>query len=215
MNINNYDVLLFDAANTLIHKPDLWDAMLSVLKTNGIEVNKLELKKKHKVLSEIIHFPDRTSSEFYKNFNREVLISLGIVPNDQLLDAIFKSCSYLPWTAFEDTKVLKNLEPRKAILSNFNSSLVSHIESLFGNDVFNSIIGSEIEGIGKPDVQFYKRAIEILNVEPSKILYVGDSLKLDVIPAQSIGIDAWLIDRDDNFPYFNKKMSSLEELNQA
>ncbi|WP_214228886.1 HAD family hydrolase [Pedobacter sp. B4-66] len=212
MNIENYDFILFDAANTLIHKPDLWDRILQVLSNNNITVDQMELRRKHKVLSEIIHFPDRTSSEFYKTFNYEVLISLGIVANDKVLDEIFKACSYLPWRAFEDTESLKNLKINKAILSNFNSSLQDLIETIFGKTVFDVIIGSEVEKVSKPDIQFYKRAIEILNVEPNRILYIGDSLKLDVIPAQSLGIDAWLIDRDQNFTHFDKRISSLKEL---
>lgn len=213
MNIENYDFILFDAANTLIHKPDLWDRMLEVLNNNNITVDQMELRRKHKVLSEIIHFPDRTSSDFYKTFNYEVLISLGIVANDKVLDEVFKACSYLPWRAFEDTESLKNLKINKAILSNFNSSLQDLIENIFGNTVFDAIIGSEVEKISKPDIQFYKRAIEILNVEPNRILYIGDSLKLDVIPARSLGIDAWLIDRDQNFMHFDKRIGSLKELN--
>jgi len=56
------------------------------------------------------------------------------------------------------------------------------------------------------------RILEILNVKPDRILYVGDSLKLDIIPAQAIGIDAWLIDRDKNFTHFNKRIDSLKDL---
>lgn len=52
-----------------------------------------------------------------------------------------------------------------------------------------------------------------LKVDANRILYVGDSLKLDIIPALSIGVDAWMIDRDPNFCYFTNGIESLVELN--
>jgi len=210
--INKYDVLLLDAANTIIHKPDLWKSFLTVLKKHKIIVDELELRQKHKLLSEIIHFPDRTSGEFYKIFNYELLLSLGIIGTNQLLNDIFNSCSYLAWQPFEDSFILNNLNIKKVIASNFNSSIKSKLINIFGDKMFDAVIGSEEEGIGKPDIKFYMRILEILNVKPDRILYVGDSLKLDIIPAQAIGIDAWLIDRDKNFTHFNKRIDSLKDL---
>lgn len=212
MNKEKYEVVLFDAANTLIHKPDLWVRISGVLKKHSIEVDQQELRKKHKLLSEIIHFPDRTSADFYRSFNYELLLSLGIVADNQLLDEVFTACTYLPWKVFEDVKILKGITVKKAILSNFSSKLKGHIEELFGKNFFDTIIGSEEEGVGKPDIAFYQRALKILNVDPKSVLYVGDSLKLDVLPARSVGIDAWLIDRDNNFSGFKKRIASFDEL---
>jgi FMN phosphatase YigB (HAD superfamily) len=205
-------VLLLDAANTVIYKPDLIPSFLSVLRKNGFDADEMLLRKNHKLLSEIIHFPDVTSKEFYRTFNEEVLLSMGIVSSAQLLDDIFASCSYLPWRPFQDTSILKDLPIKKAILSNFNTSINIKINNIFGEHMFDTIIGSEKEGVGKPNLGFYKRALEVLNTEPEKILYVGDSLKLDVIPAQSVGIETYLIDRDRNFMHFNKRIDSLVDL---
>ncbi|MBG6236603.1 FMN phosphatase YigB (HAD superfamily) [Pedobacter sp. CAN_A7] len=207
-----YKVLLLDAANTIIHKPDFWVKFVSVLDRNGIDVDLLELKQKHKLISEIVHFPDRTSKDFYHSFNSQVLLALGIVPSDQLLDNIHSECTYLPWTAFDDTKSLYDIKLRRAILSNFNSSIKDKICDLFGNELFDQIIGSEEHGIGKPNLEFYKRALDILEVQPDQILYIGDSLKLDVIPAQSLGIDSWLIDRDNNYKSFKNRITTLAEI---
>lgn len=210
--MGKYEVLLLDAANTIIHKPAIWPGFLGACSKNGFDIDEIELRKKHKILSEIIHFPDVTSKEFYRTFNNEVLLSMGIIASEQLLDDIFAACTYLPWEPFEDTFILRELKIKKAVLSNFNSSLKFKMKDIFGENMFDSIIGSEEEGIGKPNVKFYLRALELLAVEPGKVLYVGDSLKLDVIPAQSIGIDAWLIDRDRNFLHFNKRIDSLSGL---
>lgn len=205
-------VLLLDAANTIIHKPALWENYISVLTDFGYCVSEIELRKKHKMISEIIHFPDRTSVSFYRQFNSEVLLSLGIIPVDDLIEAIFKACTYLPWETFNDTQILNKIPLRKAILSNFNSGLGKKIDSLFGASLFEIVIASEEAGIGKPEVGFYEYAVQALGVSPAEILYVGDSLKLDVIPASSIGIQSWLIDRDNNFTHFSNRLNSLNEL---
>jgi putative hydrolase of the HAD superfamily len=206
-----YELLLLDAANTVIHKPKLWSNFIAVLDKYGFKVEEIELRRKHKTLSEIIHFPDQTSQDFYQTFNKEVLLALGIVPTDEMLTDIFKACTYLPWEAFDDALALKDLDIKKAILSNFNSTLSSKLEDIFGA-IFHQIITSEVERVGKPNVLFYRRAIELLDIDPGKILYVGDSLKLDVIPALSVGMNAILVDRDGNFPYSKNSISSFNEL---
>lgn len=207
-----FEILLLDAANTIMHKPDLWCGFSAVLKAHRIPVDDLELRRKHKILSEVIHFPDQTSENFYHTFNAEVLLSLGIIPKEELLKSLFLECTYLPWQPFEDTFSLRNLNIRKAVLSNFNSTLGDKLANMFGPDFFDVIIGSEEQQLSKPDLRFYQRAVALLDTAPEKILYVGDSLKLDVIPAQSIGIEAWLIDRDKNYPNFRKRINSLTEI---
>jgi putative hydrolase of the HAD superfamily len=191
--------LLFDAANTLIHKPMLWDSILDVLLKEGFVIDKKKLIYNHKLLSETINFPDRTNEDFYLEFNRELLQSLGIIGTPELLSLLFEKCSYLPWEKFDDTMILNTLELPMAILSNFNVSLSKLIAEKV--DVkFNEIISSEKEGIRKPNIDFYKLAIDKLGIKASEILYIGDSLKLDYMPARSAGMHALIIDRVNFYP---------------
>jgi len=102
--------LLFDAANTLIYKPNLWERILKVLQDNGYKISETELKLRHKLFSEIINFPDTTSRDFYEEFNSELLMALGIIPDENLLKELFEACSYLPWQAFDDCEEIKKLD---------------------------------------------------------------------------------------------------------
>src|SRR5690606_28654925 len=111
-----YDLLLLDAANTLMHKPTLWTSFVEVLNKYNINVEESELRKKHKILSEVIHFPDRTNKEFYIRFNREVLLSLGIIPTEQMLDDVFSACTYLPWESFVYANALYQLKIELSML---------------------------------------------------------------------------------------------------
>ncbi|MDI1235283.1 MAG: HAD family hydrolase [bacterium] len=204
-------ILLFDAANTLIHKPDLFNKVANVLNKNKLQFDFENLKKNHKFISEIVHFPDKTSKDFYRLFNTEWLYSIGIIPNNKLLDEIFEVCSYLPWEPFPDTVNLHKLKIKKAIISNFHGELNKIIDKYFPA-LFDVIIVSEIEKIRKPNLEFYKRAMEKLECNPEEIIYIGDSIKLDIEPALKLGMKAWLIDRDNIYPNFYRNIKSFDEI---
>jgi FMN phosphatase YigB (HAD superfamily) len=50
-------------------------------------------------------------------------------------------------------------------------------------------------GVSKPDPVFFQRLIEELGLEPGEIMYVGDRLDNDVLPAQELGMHAVFIRR--------------------
>jgi FMN phosphatase YigB (HAD superfamily) len=208
---NNIKYLLFDAANTLIHKPLIWERMMEAIGRHGYEVNRDVLKRNHKLLSEILDFPDKTSSEFYRVFNGELLQSLGIIPSDELLDDIFKSCTYLPWEAFEDADFISEVDLPVMVISNFNNGLRDVLKGLFEKP-FAHIIVSEEEGIRKPSTDFYALVHRAVDVAPSEILYVGDSLKLDIIPGLKMGWNVRLIDRLRLYDGGKHTISDLREL---
>ena len=203
--------LLFDAANTLIHKPKLFTSVNNVLHEYGYNIPDDYLIRTHRFVSEVIEFPDRTNEDFYRDFNSQWLYALGVIPFPEILDSIYKKCSYLPWEPFEDTNYLKEIKHSISILSNFNINLDEHMNQFFPK-IFDTIIVSEKEKVRKPKIEFYELAIDRLNVPASEIIYVGDSIRLDIEPAQKLGMNAWLIDRTNNFPYFEKRIKSLTEL---
>jgi FMN phosphatase YigB (HAD superfamily) len=205
--------IYFDVANTLLGKPDIFVFFKKILKKHNIEIPLKDIIQNHKICSELIKFPDKTNNEFYHHFNSEVLLSLGIIPTKQILDEIFKSCSYLLWIPFEDTSFLSKTPIKKGILSNWDKSLENKLQEHF-NCSFDIILGSEKEGICKPNKAFFKRAIEeAQQFNPTEIFFIGDSLKLDIEPALELGIRAILIDRDNIYPYYNgEKISNLHEL---
>lgn len=203
--------LLLDVAGTLLHKPDLFTKINETLSSYGYLVTADKLKYNHKLLSEAIKFPDRTDAEFYTSFNSELLYSLGIIPTEELLNTIFKSCSYLPWEKFEDTKVLHEIEIPMGIISNFNSSLKEKLNQYFG-PVFSDIFVSEEIGIAKPSTEFYQKALDKININPKDILYIGDSFKLDLKPALELGMKSFIIDRDNFYANNVNTIQSFSEI---
>jgi putative hydrolase of the HAD superfamily len=61
---------------------------------------------------------------------------------------------------------------------------------------FDTILISDAEGIAKPDRQIFDRAVERLNVNPARAVYVGDHPEVDVAGARAAGMQAiWRRDR--------------------
>ena len=205
--------IFFDVAGTLLGKPTLYSIIQNTLRDFGHEVGLDEIKNKHKLLSEVIHFPDRTDMAFYEKFNSELLYLLGIVPEEALVNSIFKKCTYLPWEAFEDTQILKELPLPMGVISNFNTSLKDKLKQFFG-PVFQDVLVSEELGVAKPNIEFYQKAIEKIPFDAHEVLYVGDSIKLDLEPASKLGFKVLIIDRDNFYPNSKNKISSLTEITQ-
>lgn len=62
---------------------------------------------------------------------------------------------------------------------------------------FDAVISSEEVRSYKPDGQIFRRALERMGVDASRALHIGDSLHSDVAGAQSVGITAAWICRED------------------
>lgn len=209
--MKSIDYIFFDVANTLLHKPELWIKIQDAFTLNGYDIPQEEIFSKHKFLSEVIKFPDTTSAEFYQNFNTELCLSLGIIPSDKLLSDIFSNCTYLKWEPFSDVSALANIDVPIGIISNWDSSLKEKLSSHVNID-FQHIIGSKDSGFSKPDKRIFDKAWELIGRDKKNILYVGDSLKLDMTPALEIGWQVRLIDRHNLYSNFEYKISSLTEI---
>ena len=203
--------IYFDVAGTLLEKPMLYANIQKSLADFGYDITIKDIKIKHKLVSELIHFPDRTDEMFYTKFNSEFLYVLGIVPTEELLKSIFKNCTYLPWQAFEDTQILKEINIPMGVISNFNTSLRDKLEHFFG-PIFKDVFVSEELGVAKPNIAFYQEALNKIQLKPSEVLYIGDSVRLDYEPAYKIGFNVLIIDRDNFYPNLKYKISNLAEI---
>jgi putative hydrolase of the HAD superfamily len=210
-----YKYIFFDVAQTLLYKPLLFNKIEEVLSSYGYVVDINLLKRNHKLLSEAILFPDKTSEEFYQTFNAQLLYSLGIIPDEKILKSIFKNCSYLSWEKFDDTSILEVLQIPLGIISNWDNSLEKKLKLFFETPFFN-IIASQNAGVKKPSLSIFKLATQDLKCSMEEIVYVGDSIKLDIEPAIKSGLTAILIDRENYFPAYNgKKINDLRELKKT
>jgi len=208
----SYKYIFFDVADTLLYKQGLHDNIAGVLAESDIHIDVVTIRRQHKMISEIIAFPIKTSRAFYQDFNRLFLISLGIGPNQAIMDGIYQRCHNLTWERFPDTNIITQLPVPVGIISNWDESLELLLKKYFSNDFFRIISSSRIKS-AKPDPAIFQAAIKDLDCEPQNILYIGDAIRLDVLPAEEVGIKVILIDRFDNYPYYNgHKINSLIEV---
>lgn len=96
----------------------------------------------------------------------------------------------------ESVKVLEELSKKYPLVmvSNFYGNLDTVLKE-FGIDIyFKKVIESEKEGIRKPDASLLKLGVKALDLKPEEILVVGDSIKNDIEPAETLGCHTLLLE---------------------
>jgi putative hydrolase of the HAD superfamily len=118
---------------------------------------------------------------------------------------------------FEDAlPVLDDLRKRGlklGLLSNTGRDLdvfVAH----HGIDV-DAILTSRVHGKTKPHETIFRAMLEKLDVAPEAAAMVGDDPEDDVAGACAVGMQGWLVDRDDRFPQHPHRLTDLRALPAA
>lgn len=203
----------FDVADTLIHKPRLYSAIGGALLKAGYHLPPAEIRRAHRILTQTIIFPSRTSRDFYDYFNQELLISLGIQPQPQLTAMIYQACRQLAWEPYRDTDALGYLSRPLGIISNWDATLRTKIKQYFAPLTFSPLVFSQEAGYRKPKPEIFSLACRQAKCRPEEAVYVGNSLKLDILPAAAAGLATVLIDRESDYPYYRgKKIKNLQQL---
>jgi putative hydrolase of the HAD superfamily len=70
-------------------------------------------------------------------------------------------------------------------------------------------IASRAHGWIKPHESIFRAALELLGVRAEETVMVGDSLEDDVEGATAVGIEAFLIDREDRHPELPQRLRDL------
>lgn len=205
----------FDVANTLLKKPEVGETIQRVLEKHRIFVPLDQIKFAHHIATEMVVFPDRTSRDFYGQFNRSFLRALGVLPNDALVDDIFTALRGQTWVPFDDVHALADWPTPMGILSNWDTSLETTILASIEVSKFHPIIGSQSSRVAKPDPLFFQQGLDAVGLPASQVLMVGDSIRLDIEPALKLGLHTVLIDRENRMPWYNgRRTSSLTDLRQ-
>jgi FMN phosphatase YigB (HAD superfamily) len=206
-------LILFDVADTLLHKPMLWPTIATELARDGIAASEAQIARAHRATRDLLPAPDRTGRDFYLEFNARFLDVLGVLPGTDLVERIYLSCRYLPWAPFADTEVLGRLNRPLGIVSNWDDTLRDRLKTHLPLVDFGPVMVSYEAGMAKPDSRLYEKAIELAGERPEHILYIGDSVRLDMVPATKAGLRCLLIDRSGYYPlYQGERLTSLYDL---
>ena len=74
-----------------------------------------------------------------------------------------------------------------ALVSNFYGNVESVLADFDLLRYFSHIIESAVVGVRKPDPKIFQLGVDALGLTPQEVLVVGDSLRKDILPAESIG----------------------------
>ena len=105
------------------------------------------------------------------------------------------------WELYPEAEdVLKELQPRfqLAVVSSFDGRLRMILEHLGISHYFSHIFVSSEIGVDKPDPEIFRRALKLIQLDPTEVLHVGDDPVRDWEAAATAGLPIFKLDRREN-----------------
>lgn len=204
--------IFFDIADTLLYKPELPAVIQGILAERDVLVPVTSIAYAHRCTRELIPVPPKTGRDFYLRFNADFLRVLGVLPDQGLCEEIYLRCRGLSWAPFDDVSVLDGIAMDIGVISNWDTTLKERLKEHFKTPFAPVVVSAEC-GVSKPDAGIYRTAIEMSGYAPHEIIHVGDSIRLDIVPALAAGIRAILLDRAGLYEYYDgEKITALSQL---
>ena len=121
-----------------------------------------------------------------------------------------------PWYVFPDTisclDKLKDNEVQLGIISNFDTRLISVLNSLNIEHFFTSITISSVAGFAKPDQNIFKIALNKHQFTAEQAWHIGDSLVEDYQGGKNAGINSFLLNRNSDVLNLENQLPNLSSL---
>jgi len=145
--------------------------------------------------------PEQTSSFYVRQASiMAELLGTTVNQTERMLERLvyghwgkfFSGIKIFPWLK-ETLLALKGAGFRLAVLSDLPP--VQKLSLLGLEGIFDAVLSSEETGALKPSGVPFAALSRALNIDPGKIIYVGNSLRFDVEGAKSAGMKAALIRR--------------------
>ena len=216
-----YRLVCLDAGFTLIRpRETMADRMGRVLREHGHQPDEEELRRAWDAADgwfwDEYHRPgnetwtsDERIDDTWRSYHRLMLEALGFADADRevLESVLVAQMATESWELYEDTQpALDRLgearragaragEPLVAVVSDWGSALQTLLEGLGVTAYVDRIYASGAVGLAKPAPEFYGHVCGDLGVDPAHAVMIGDSLRADVLGAQSAGMGAMLLDR--------------------
>jgi 2-haloacid dehalogenase len=216
LNFDNYHAVTFDCYGTLMDwETGILSSLHQILSTHGKSADDARLLELYGKLE-----AEAESGEFhnYKDVLAEVVRGFGreleFLPTEQ--EAASLAASIARWQPFGDTVAsLRKLKTKYklAIISNVDDDLFATTAPKLVV-AFDQVITAQQARAYKPSLKPFHLAIERLNLDPRRILHVGQSLYHDACPAKSLGMGTVWVCRESRRPGVGavKKVSATPDL---
>ena len=207
--MNDIKGIIFDYGGTIdsrgVHWSEvIWNGYLAA----GVNISKDEFRQSYvmaeRELAKVRHIlPHHNFLDLLRikmRIELGDLIARGILPADFALEEkteqIAMFCYQSAKACVEEARpVLDTLSARypMALVSNFYGNVESVLADFDLLRYFPSIVESAVVGVRKPDPKIFALGVEALGLSANEVLVIGDSLKKDIIPAESLGCKVlWL-----------------------
>ena len=229
--LKDIKAIMFDAADTLFYiREGLGKTYASPANKYGIDPEPDQIKKafsKYFPEAPPLAFPhvsDQVRKVMEKSWWYEVVKNvyedIGMFDQfDSYFDELFEIFRTSAWDIFPETKtVLSQLKKSGytiIIVSNFDSRVYDVFDNLGISGIPDDFIISSEAGYAKPDLEIYRLALKRNSLSPSECIFIGDNYLNDYITPISIGMNALLLNREnENEKYAVKRINSLSDLLQ-
>ena len=207
----NVEAVTLDVTGTMIHSPDLAEIYAAVLTRHGLEVDGPTVgpvieRVWEEFDCQVALGEERFSQHpegdvgWWRRFMERVAAHLGHDSPGRFAAAELYDRFAQPgaWEIYED--VLPALEAlrqrwRLVVLSNWDPRLPLLLERLGLAPFFEHIVYSAEVGVEKPHPAIFDVALDLLQIEPERVIHVGDRQRDDVEGAIAVGMQALLLDR--------------------
>ena len=210
------DAILFDAGGTLFDMtPPREEVVSEVLARHGHRVDAASvaraLARADGVFDrEFAELDGKNEEAFWTRYDDFLLDELGFTGDKRKvsidLNATFDEMipKVSSWVDYPETKPvldgLRRREFRLGVVSNATDLARRVLDSLGLTEYFDFILLSEEVGVRKPAPRIFHMAAGMADTRPSRCLFVGDKLAVDVMGARRVGMSAVLVDRNNAYP---------------
>ncbi len=140
---------------------------------------------------------------FHDLLRKKVALEIGFLADkpdqatcDLWTDQIAEYCDNAARSCIAEARpVLEKLYRRfpMMLVSNFYGNIDEVLRAYGIRDLFKGIIESAVVGVRKPNPTLFRLGVDALELSPSDVLVVGDSLRKDIEPAEKLGCQVlWL-----------------------
>ena len=141
--------------------------------------------------------------DFHALLLKKVALEISFLPEqpddttrDCWTNQIASYCDTAARTCIDEARpMLEELHERypMMLVSNFYGNIDEVLRSYGIRHLFKGIIESAVVGVRKPNPTLFRLGVDALELEPSDVLVVGDSLRKDIEPAEQLGCQVlWL-----------------------
>lgn len=231
-NINNLKGIIFDYGGTIDSRGVHWSEIIyDGYAASGLDVDKTVFREVYVEAERELarHRHILPHHNFYDLLLIKMHLELGYLVGRNVIDpslvntlaeSIARYCYESARRCVEEARpVLEALHAKYplVLVSNFYGNVESVLTDFDLRKYFDDIIESAVVGVRKPDPAIFMLGVEALGLKPAEVLVVGDSLKKDIIPAETIGCHvAWIKGKgwtaDEDAATHPAQISSLNEL---